>query len=169
MRTGEIAFSYRPTPDDYRAAVRVWSLRTWPGLRALLMVLLLGQALIWWQAWMRHWDTPSSSVCAATVLAATVFVVIKVNRRKGDDQYAGLEEYGDCRTVADGEGLHTEGAEGLASTLEWTFLRWWFETPEGFAVTEGRGTFLVLPKRGAAAPDDVDRMRALLAGRLKKI
>ncbi|MCX5149992.1 YcxB family protein [Streptomyces sp. NBC_00320] len=66
-------------------------------------------------------------------------------------------------------GLTTTGASGQTVTADWSSYPWWFETPDLFVLTGSMEFFFVLPKRGAACPEDLDQTRALFTQRLRRI
>ncbi|MEU3777685.1 hypothetical protein AB0F11_31710 [Streptomyces sp. NPDC032472] len=87
------------------------------------------------------------------------------------DQYRTHAAYGTCRTTLTENGLTTTGTalaeEGVSA--DWQSCPWWFETPDLFVLTGSLGYFFVLPKRGAAAPEDLERARALFARHLRRV
>ncbi|WP_329385819.1 YcxB family protein [Streptomyces sp. NBC_01351] len=82
-----------------------------------------------------------------------------------------LEAAGDCRAVVDGDGVAVTGSRS-SSHHQWAALAHYAETPDHFAVFSGDKQaimVMVLPKRGLAAPEDADRLRAILDGNLTRV
>jgi hypothetical protein len=81
-----------------------------------------------------------------------------------------VEPYGQCRMVADDRGAVSTG-ERASFTVDWTVFREYLETPRLFVLLGGDRAVgvAVLPKRGAQAPADVDRLRAILDQNLRRL
>uniref|UniRef100_A0AAU2JQN1 YcxB family protein n=1 Tax=Streptomyces sp. NBC_00049 TaxID=2903617 RepID=A0AAU2JQN1_9ACTN len=170
MTTGEIVLDYRPTADDYRTALRAWSFGTWPGRRELILPTVMALTGVLLYALVRGFDPGVSSIATGLVLITAVAGTIRGRKRMARRSYARVEPHGDCRTMLNESGVSTTGAGGPdASEVAWPSLSGYCETPELFVLAVRRGGgFLALPKRGAADPADLARVRALLDGRLRR-
>ncbi|WP_345646156.1 YcxB family protein [Streptomyces siamensis] len=167
---GVARFEYTPAVADYDRALRRFSLRTRPGLTgSLLLPGAFAAAAIFVRAVVWHLDETVvviAGVCGVIVL----FVMRQALRRfRMRDQYETHAAHGVCRTTVAEDGLTTTGTDSKSDRIEWSSYPWWFETPELFVLTGSLGYFLVLPKRGAASSEDLDRARALFAQRLRRI
>ncbi|MFD3465151.1 YcxB family protein [Streptomyces sp. NPDC058682] len=109
----------------------------------------------------------ASAVAALCVATVGVF---RIRRSMARRVFSVLEPYGECRTVADERGAATTG-ETMSYTMDWTLFAQYTETPEQFVLFGGARAAAVatVPKRGAQHPDDIDRMRAILARNLKQV
>ncbi|MFC8506891.1 YcxB family protein [Streptomyces sp. NPDC057411] len=158
-----VAFVYEPTEADYRAAVRRFTFGTPSGLAGLLVPVVLGLLLVVYNAWRRGLSPVTTAVMVAGALIALAVVIRRVLARVARDQYAGVADCGTCTTVVDENGMTTTG-NGLTSSIDWRAFPRRFETDELFVLMPRRmRVYFVLPKRGAADPADVDRLRALCA------
>ncbi|MGW0826169.1 YcxB family protein [Streptomyces sp. NPDC002845] len=72
--------------------------------------------------------------------------------------------------VADDRGAVTTG-ERASFSMDWTVFREYLETPGLFVLLGGdrAAAVVLLPKRGAQDPADVDRIRAILDRNLKRL
>ncbi|MER6250570.1 YcxB family protein [Streptomyces sp. NPDC001584] len=171
--TGEqeqAAFTYRLTLADIRGAVRARARRT-PAGRAetLLLPLLTAVATVG----LGLLDDSRPAVVVASAVAALSVAIVGVfwiRRSMARRVFSVAEPYGECRTVADERGTATTG-ETMSYTMDWTLFAQYTETPELFVLFGGTRAAAVatLPKRGAQHPDDIDRMRAILARNLKRV
>ncbi|MFF9850283.1 YcxB family protein [Streptomyces litmocidini] len=162
-RDAVAAFVYEPTEADYRSAVRCFSFGTPAGLAGLLVPVAVGVLLAYSYAWRRGFSPVASAVVGGCVLVAASVILRRTLARVAREQYSGMAEYGTCTTVVGDDGMTTTGG-GLASTVDWQAFPRYIETDELFVFMPRRmRIYFVLPKRGAADPADVDRVRAVLA------
>ncbi|RSS37986.1 hypothetical protein EF912_34365 [Streptomyces sp. WAC07061] len=163
-------FDYTPAAADYDTALWRYTLATWPGLTRYLPLLGAAAAVAFAvRAWKWHFDE-TQLVIAGTLCAIAVVVVRQWSRRhRTRDQFAAHAEHGTCVTTVDEDGLTTTGTSGRTVTEGWNTHPWWFETPELFVLTGSMEFFFVLPKRGAASPEDLDRARALFTRHLRRL
>ncbi|WP_393081833.1 YcxB family protein [Streptomyces sp. LN704] len=167
---GVARFEYTPEAADYDRALRRFSLRTRPGLTgSLLLPGAFAAAAIFVRAVAWHLD--ETVVVISSVLGVIIlFVVRQAYRRfRVRGQYETHAARGVCRTTLAEDGLTTTGTDGKSDRIEWSSYPWWFETSELFVLTGSLGYFLVLPKRGAASSEDLDRARALFVQHLRRI
>ncbi|MFF4447037.1 YcxB family protein [Streptomyces sp. NPDC001502] len=166
----QVAFTYRLTLADIRGAVRARARRT-PAGRAETLLLPLLTAVATVGLGLLDGSRPSVIVVSAVAaLSVAVFGVFWIRRSTARRLYSVAEPYGECRTVADERGTATTG-ETMSYTMDWTLFAQYTETPELFVLFGGTRAAAVatLPKRGARHPDDIDRMRAILAQNLKRV
>ncbi|MFJ4776591.1 YcxB family protein [Streptomyces sp. NPDC088762] len=163
-------FAYTPAAEDYDKALWRYTLHTWPGrTRYLLLLGAAGAVACVFKAWRMHLDQTQTIVAA--VLGAIAVLVVRqyFRRRRTRDQYAVHAAHGACLTTIAEDGLTTTGTSGETDAVEWRSYPWWFETPDLFVLTGSMEFLFVLPKRGAASPEDLDRARALFTRHLRQI
>ncbi|MFG2474211.1 hypothetical protein [Streptomyces fagopyri] len=167
---GTARFDYTPVAADYDKALSRFTLGTWPGRTGSLLLpgafavaAFLVRVLVW------HLD--EVQIIAAGVCVVIILFVVRqrVRRFRVRGQYGTHAAYGTCRTTLTDDGLTTIGTAGESNSDDWHVYPWWFETPELFVLTGSLGYFFVVPKRGAASPEDLVRARALLAQHLRRI
>ncbi|MFC9293706.1 YcxB family protein [Streptomyces sp. NPDC057011] len=163
-------FEYTPTAADYDKALWRYTLHSWPGrTRHLPLLYAAAAAAFAVRAWKFHFDQ-TDVIVMGTICAVVVPVVRQwLRRRRARGQYATHAEHGACLTTVGEDGLTTTGTSGQTDTAEWSSYPWWFETPELFVLTGSMEYMFVLPKRGAAGPEDLDRTRALFTRHLRRI
>ncbi|MFE9633025.1 YcxB family protein [Streptomyces sp. NPDC006463] len=82
-----------------------------------------------------------------------------------------LARAGRTRTVIDDSGFEV-ATQASTTRMGWTVHRTYAETADSFVLlSEGKGAvaIMILPKRGARNPADVDRVRAILDRNLKRL
>ncbi|QES50247.1 hypothetical protein DEJ50_22895 [Streptomyces venezuelae] len=172
MNTGEIVFEYRPTADDYRTALGAWFSRTWPGRRAMVLPAVMSVAGVVVYGLVRGFDPGIGGIVTAVVLITAVVGAVRARSRIARESFAAMEPHGDSRTVLGETGIVITGGGPDRTVFDWPGSggpAWYHETPGLFVLTADKGrTFLALPKRGAADPADVDRVRELLDRNLKR-
>ncbi|MFD7625206.1 YcxB family protein [Streptomyces sp. NPDC059851] len=86
--------------------------------------------------------------------------------------FAGLlAKAGATRTVVDGTGIQVTTARS-STRMEWGAQPVYAETADTFVlldVAKGAAAITVIPKRGVRGPGDVNRLRALLDARLRRL
>ncbi|MFD9722739.1 hypothetical protein [Streptomyces sp. NPDC059072] len=165
-------FEYAAHAPDYDAALRRFTLDTWPGRTAMLWLpALMASAAALLRVWLWHLGWGGVAVVAVTVVIASLGIRQWHRSFRMKELYENDAALGTIRTTLAGDGIRTcgaaDGEEGEAD--EWRGYPWWFETPELFVLTGSMGYFLVLPKRGATSPEDVDLARALFTEHLRRI
>ncbi|WP_330329651.1 YcxB family protein [Streptomyces sp. NBC_00536] len=168
-------FEYAPDAEDYDKALWRYTLGTWPGrTRYLLLPALLGAAAGIVRVVL--WGLGEIGYIAAGVTAVIAVPVIRQLHRRSRMRglYAADAARGALRTTLTEDGLTATGLiatgeAGTDDTSDWRGYPWWFETPELFVLTGSMEHFFVLPKRGAASPEDIDRARALFTEHLRRI
>lgn len=163
-------FEYAPAAADYDAALWRFTLGTRPGRTgSLLLPAAFAAAAVLVRVLL--WDLGTASVVIVGVCGViALFVVRQWHRRsRMRRQYEADAARGTCRATLTEDGLTTTGTAGKDDGVDWRAYPWWFETPELFVLTGSLEHFLVLPKRGAASPDDLDRARALFTEHLRRI
>ncbi|MFF1491614.1 hypothetical protein [Streptomyces sp. NPDC058304] len=167
---GAARFDYAPAAADYDKAMWRFSLRTRPGLTGSLLlpaVFAAAAFLVRVVAW--HFDEGQIIIAGVCCVIALFAVRQWMRRSRVRGQYAAHAARGTCRTTLTEEGLTTTGPDGEGDGADWSAYPWWFETPELFVLTGSLEHFFVLPKRGAADPEDLVRARALFAQHLRRI
>ncbi|MFF3620948.1 hypothetical protein [Streptomyces sp. NPDC002467] len=164
-------FEYAAQAPDYDAALRRFTLGTWPGRTGTLWLpALLAAAAGLLRVWLRHMGWGGVAVVGVTVVIASLGIRQWHRRFRMKELYENDAALGTIRTTLTGDGIRTCGADGEQGEAdEWRGYPWWFETPELFVLTGSMGYFFVLPKRGAASTEDVDRARALFTEHLRRI
>ncbi|WP_371615160.1 hypothetical protein [Streptomyces sp. NBC_00454] len=167
-------FEYAPAAADYDEALRRYTRGTRPGIVGsqllpfvLAAVLAAAAAFVRIELWGLGTDAVVISVVAGVV--ALFWVRQRVRRSRMRRQYEADAARGTWTTTLTGDGLATTGTAGRDEHFDWSGYPWWFETSELFVLTGSLEHFLVLPKRGAAAPADLDRARALFTEHLRRI
>ncbi|MGW5776666.1 YcxB family protein [Streptomyces sp. NPDC003863] len=162
-RDAAVTFVYVPTEADYRSAVRRFSFGTLSGLAGLFVPVAAGAVLAYLYAWRRGFSPAASAVVGACVPIAAGLIGLRTLARVAREQYSGMADYGTCTTVVGDDGMGTTGGD-LTSRIDWQAFSRYIETDELFVFMPRRmRVYFVLPKRGAADPADVDRVRAVLA------
>ncbi|WP_330295631.1 YcxB family protein [Streptomyces sp. NBC_00503] len=167
-------FEFAPAAADYDEALRRYSRGTRPGIVGTqLLTVALAAALAAAAAYIRikMWGLGADAVVISVVagVVALFWVRQKVRRSRMRRQYEADAARGTWSTTLTGDGLTTTGTAGRDEHVDWSGYPWWFETPELFVLTGSLEHFLVLPKRGAASPADLDRARALFTEHLRRI
>lgn len=167
---GGARFEYAPATADYDEALRRYTRGTRAGLVGSLLLpaafaaAAAGVRIVLW-----HLGTVPIAIIAVCGVV-TLFWVRQWNRRsRMHRQYEADAAFGTRSTTITGDGLTTTGTSGQEARFDWSSYPWWFETPELFVLTGSLEHFLVLPKRGAASPADLDRARALFTEHLRRI
>ncbi|MFJ8200994.1 YcxB family protein [Streptomyces sp. NPDC096152] len=164
-----VELAYRPTVGELASALRARARNTGAGRfqrRALVWTLAVSGvgALLSAAGSGRH-DTPWRLYVGLVVLAAFTTAVPWLQARRF---HRLAERQGDIRGTVDDTGVRLTTAHSSASH-DWHLYSRYVETPELFVLLSADKSavgFAVLPKRAVAAPEEVDRLRAVLDRRL---
>jgi hypothetical protein len=113
---------------------------------------------------------PAAIATLVLVVGLGGWSMVRGVRNMGRRLFRLVEQYGECRMVVDERGTVMTGERG-SSSADWTLFREYVETENIFVLLGGDRHayhFVVLPKRGAQDPADVDRLRELLDRKLKR-
>ncbi|MGW8970761.1 YcxB family protein [Streptomyces platensis] len=166
---GAVELAYRPTVADIAAALRARAKHSTGGrflrrgLIYILVVMAVGILLSTGGA-DRH-DTPwrlylALGGCVAFLTAVPWLQARQVHRLS--------ERQGDVRAAVDDAGIRLTTAHSSA-TLDWHLYPRYVETSKLFVLLSADRTavgVIVLPKRGVADPENVERLRAILGRHL---
>ncbi|MET9318887.1 hypothetical protein ABZX75_01615 [Streptomyces sp. NPDC003038] len=166
----QVVFVYRPTLADIQGAVRARARRTAAGRAETLLLPLLTVVLVPGFGLFRGSLPVVTAISVVTGLGVAICGVAWIRRSMARQMYSITEQYGQCRTVADDRGAATTG-ETMSFTADWKLFPEYVETPELFVLIGGRraAAVAVLPKRGAQHPAGIDRLRALLDRKLRRL
>ncbi|MFE2322747.1 YcxB family protein [Streptomyces sp. NPDC059385] len=165
-------FEYAAQAPDYDTALRRFTWGTWPGRTAMLWLPILAAAAAGLlRVWLWHLGWGGVVLVGVTLVVASLGIRQWHRRFRMKELYAKDAALGTIRTTFTEDGMRTRGAAdgGQGEGDGWRGYPWWFETPELFVLTGSMGYFFVLPKRGAATPEDIDRARALFTEHLRRI
>ncbi|MFI0965832.1 YcxB family protein [Streptomyces sp. NPDC021080] len=163
-------FDYIPEAAHYDRALWRFTLGTWPGRTgSLLLPAAFGAAAFFVRVLVWHLDEIQIIAAGACCVIALFAVRQRFRKHRVRQQYEGWAAYGSCHTLLTEDGLTTTGDDGKSDRADWHAYPWWFETSELFVLTGSLGYFLVLPKHGAASPEDLVRTRALFSQHLRRI
>ncbi|MFD8543098.1 YcxB family protein [Streptomyces sp. NPDC059649] len=166
--------AYLPTVADAAAAIRVRKRATPAGRLQNWVIIASGvvvlQALV--VAFMSpRGPNPRLIVLCLTALALIVGVYLLVPTLQGRQIHRMLAPQGEFRAVVDSSGVRVASRD-TDTTYRWPMLTRYAETDALFVLMTpdkyGVG-FVVLPKRGAADPEDIDRLRGLLTGHATRV
>ncbi|WP_328427768.1 YcxB family protein [Streptomyces sp. NBC_00443] len=161
--TDAVELAYRPSRGDLlnavlvRERVRRLNLLRW-GLVALFALLTVAQAISGW----------SSGVVLGALCAVMIWGIPHLQAHHG---LRTVSWQGDYRTTVTDAGITTV-TEHVTLTQRWSVFRGYRESRDHLVVLSRDPNILlveVLPKRGAADPADVDRLRALLGRHLPRV
>ncbi|MFD0270991.1 YcxB family protein [Streptomyces sp. NPDC127106] len=163
---------YEVTTVDLAQAIRVRNTAT-PALRrqrwlvpliGVLLLVLGGAAL----AVGRPGVKSLAMLAGGLALCGLVLFGPRLQARS----FAGLlAKAGETRTRVDGTGILVATARS-STRLEWGAQPVYAETADTFVlldVAKGAAAMTVIPKRGVREPGDLDRLRALLDGHLRRL
>jgi hypothetical protein len=165
-----VEFIYRPTAEDFEEALRARARRSPAGRAQVLMAPLIAIVAVSVFSTLQDASPPVWIVTLVLSMAATSWGAVRGMRITARRMFSFTESYGQCHVVADDRGAVTTG-EGVSHTTGWTVFREYLETPGLFVLLSGdrAAGVVVLPKRGAQDPADVDRLRAILDRNLKRL
>ncbi|GAB7029091.1 hypothetical protein JCM4914_05520 [Streptomyces platensis subsp. malvinus] len=161
--------AYLPTVADAVAAIRARTRATPAGRLQNGVVIASGVVVL--QALAVACLGPKGpslrlTVLCLTALALVVGVYLLVPTLQGRQIHRMLAPQGEFQAVVDSSGVRMSSRDS-DTTYRWPMLTRYAETDALFVLMTpdkyGVG-MVVLPKRGAADPEDIDRLRSLLAG-----
>lgn len=165
--TSAVELTYLPTAEDAVGAIRA-RLRATPTGRRQNRVLMAGAVLVL-GALVVNVAVPREPDFGATVLCLTALALLiamyaLLPPLQGRQVYQILAPQGEFRTVVDDTGVRVTSRDS-ETAYGWPMLTRYTETDALFVLMtpdkHGVG-IVVLPKRGAGEPADVDRLRAVL-------
>ncbi|MEU8778481.1 YcxB family protein [Streptomyces sp. NPDC048606] len=89
--------------------------------------------------------------------------------RRARRMYRWAAEHPEYRCVITERGTHNHRPDGTAVVYPWSKYRGWAETRGLFVFVFANGELGWLPKRSAATPEDLDRVRELLGANLPRV
>ncbi|MFF3406942.1 YcxB family protein [Streptomyces sp. NPDC002742] len=165
-----VEFIYRPTAADFEEALRARARRSPAGRAQVLISPLIAIVAVSVCSILQDASLPVWIFTLGLSVAATSWGAVRGRRIAARRMFSFMESYGQCHVVADDRGAVTTG-EGVSHTTDWRVFRDYLETPGLFVLLSGdrAAGFVVLPKRGAQGPADVDWLRAILDRNLKRL
>ncbi|EST18509.1 YcxB family protein [Streptomyces roseochromogenus] len=164
-----VELAYRPTAGELASALRARAKSTGAGRfqRGALIwtVAVTAISALLSAVGSGHRDTPWPLYAGVVVAAAFMTAVPWLQARR---LHRLAERQGDIRGTFDDTGVRLTTAHSSASH-DWHLYSRYAETPELFVLLSADRAsvgFAVLPKRAVAAPEEVDRLRAVLDRRL---
>ncbi|MET9605428.1 YcxB family protein [Streptomyces sp. NPDC006512] len=172
MDTAEqVELSYRSARADVREALR-WRALAAPGGRRelllwLVLVPLVAPVIIVLRAG-RATDPAGLAVAAGAGVLCGALGLLLDRWRAARRLYARASERG-YRCVVTELGMSSHRPDGTVVAHRWAQYTGWAETRNLFVFVYCNGHVGWLPKRAAAAPGDIDRIRAVLDRNLARI
>jgi hypothetical protein len=169
-RSAAVEFVYQPTVADFEEALRWRARRSSAGRAQVLMAPLIAVVAVVVFSTLEDATLPVRIITLVLAVAATSWGAVRGLRTMARRMFSVVEPYGRCRMVADDRGA-VSTAERASFTVDWAVFREYLETPGLFVLLGGdrAAGVAVLPKRGAQNPADVDRLRAILDRKLKRL
>ncbi len=163
---------YRVTPADLAQAIRVRN-RAVPAMRRQRWLMpLMGVAMVFFGGSALAAGGPVVKPVGFVGLGLLLCALTLYGPRLQARSFAGLlGKAGEARTVVDGAGIQVTTARS-SSRMAWGAQPVYAETPDTFVtldIEKRAAAMTVLPKRGVREPGDVERLRALLDGNLRRI
>jgi hypothetical protein len=167
QETSAVELAYLPTTADAVGAIRARMRATPSGRRQKRMlvasaILVLG-ALVLNFTVPREPDFTSTALCVAA-LALVVCMYVLVPTILGRQVHRMIASQGEFQAIVDDSGIRVTSRD-TETAFQWPMLTRYAETNELFVLMtpdkHGVG-IVVLPKRGAVEPADVDRLQAIL-------
>ncbi|MCC0098268.1 hypothetical protein K7B10_26570 [Streptomyces flavotricini] len=167
-----VRLSYRITTADVAQALRARDARVPAGRRKRLLLIVFGALLLVFGGLASlgggSLTRPLSVLGGGVLLLVLTFFGPQLTARA----FAGLlAKAGQTTAVIDATGLCVSTAD-TQSRINWAAQPMYTETADTFvtlSVAKRAVAMTILPKRGAEAPADVDRLRALLDRNLQKL
>ncbi|MET9894426.1 YcxB family protein [Streptomyces sp. NPDC006465] len=158
-------FAYRLTVEDFEEAISAQAWRSPGRLICSWLALLAGWAGSALFFDLRFYGWIITLAAAAGVMYQRLVAERRAKARKAADA-------AEFRMVANDHGVVISSAERGSAAAEWTHFRSYLETPRLFVLVRGTRwtpTLIAFPKRGAQSAGDLERLRSLLHGRLKRV
>lgn len=167
-----VELHYGPARRDVREVLRWRAVRAPAGRRQallwLVLVPLVPAALIVGQHGRE--TSPVGLAFAAGVGSALGALCLGLDLyRLARRMYRWAAEHPEYRCVVTERGLSNHRPDGTVAAYEWDRYRGWTETRNLFVFVFAGGTLGWLPKRAAAVPEDIDRIRAVLDRNLRRL
>ncbi|MFD5098087.1 YcxB family protein [Streptomyces albidochromogenes] len=161
-----VELTYRPARGDVLAGLRVRDrVRRLHVLRGAVMTLFAGCGLLLLVA-------PGGPAAGNVLLCVLVVLFVwAVPHAQAHHVMRVVGWQGEYRTTVTGAGV-SAATEHATLTVRWSLLRGYRETRDHVVLLSRDPGILcleVLPKRGLAAPDDMDRLRDILDRNLRRL
>lgn len=165
-----VEFVYRPTAADFEEALRARARRSPSGRAQALMAPLMAAIAVSVFSVLQGAPLPVWIISLVLAVPVAFWITVRGLRTMARRMFSMVEQYGQCRMVADDRRAVTTG-ERASFSMDWTVFREYLETPGLFVLLGGdrAAGVALLPKRGAQNPADVDRLRAILDRNLKRL
>ncbi|MGW5346156.1 YcxB family protein [Streptomyces sp. NPDC004050] len=171
-REAAVELVYEVTTADLAQAIRVRNTATPELRRQRWLVPLVGVMLVALGGGTLAVGQPVPKSLAVLAGGLVICGLALFGPRLQARAFAGLlARAGDTRTRVDGTGILVATARS-STRLEWGAQPAYAETADTFVlldVAKGAAAMTVIPKRGVREPGDVDRLRTLLDGRLRRL
>ncbi|MFE2286996.1 hypothetical protein ACFXDJ_22845 [Streptomyces sp. NPDC059443] len=169
---GELRLVYQTTVADVAQAIRVRDAKLPAGRRRRLMLVCFGVMLVCFGglALLGHGPIgrPLGFLGGGVLLLAVTLLGPQLTARA----FAGLlAKAGETTALVTATGLRLS-TENTEARIDWAAQPMYTETADHFitlSVAKRAAAMTILPKRGAADPADIDRLRALLDQNLQRI
>ncbi|MEV8307898.1 YcxB family protein [Streptomyces flavidovirens] len=161
-----VELAYRPTHGDILAGMRARDrVRQFHVLRGAVMALFAGFGLLLVVA-------PGGPPAGNVLLCGLVVLFIwSVPHLQAHHVLRTVKWQGEYRTTVTGAGVSATN-DHVTLTVRWSLFRGYRETRDHVVLLSRDPNTLcleVLPKRGLGAPDDIDRLRAVLDRNLRRV
>ncbi|MFJ4780608.1 hypothetical protein [Streptomyces sp. NPDC088762] len=168
-----VELAYRLTKADMAEALRARDRHTAAGRRRLWVFRGVGTLLLLLGVPALFASSPSTDKPAFFVAAGVLLWVVSLYGHWLTARAFGglLAKAGDTRTTVDDSGFQVAN-QASTTRMGWAVHPTYAETAGSFVLlSEGKGAvaIMVLPKRGAQDPAEVDRLRAILDRNLKRL
>lgn len=169
---GEVRLVCQITVADIAQAVRVRDSRLPAGRRRRWLLCGFGTVLVCFGALASFGPSRSTTPLVSLVGGALILAVTLFGPQLTARAFAGLlAKAGETTTLVTATGLHVS-TKDTETRIGWAAQPQYAETADTFvtlSVAKRAAAMTVLPKRGAADPADIDRLRALLDQHLERI
>ncbi|MFD3676611.1 YcxB family protein [Streptomyces sp. NPDC058613] len=172
MTDWAVELRYGPARRDVREVLRWRAVRAPAGRGQALLWLVLVPLVPVLLIVVRHGrgTSPAGLAFAAGVGSALGALCLGLDLyRLARRMYRWAAEHPEYRCVVTERGVSDHRPDGTVAAYRWDRYRGWTETRNLFVLVFANGTLGWLPKRAAAAPGDIDRIRAALDRNLSRI
>ncbi|MGI8335825.1 YcxB family protein [Actinomadura scrupuli] len=165
QETSAVELAYLPTTADAVGAIRA-RMRATPSGRLQNGILLAGAIIVLGVLVTNLTGSrePGSTVRCLAGLALLIGMYVLLPTLRGRRVYRMVATQGEFQAIVDTSGVRVTSRD-TETRYQWPMLTRYAETDELFVLMtpdkHGIG-FVVLPKRGAATPADLDRLQAVL-------